>query len=313
VGGGVPRTGGDEERPGDTGQELRSGFATLVGRPNVGKSSLLNRLVGRKVAITAAKPQTTRNRILGVVSGEGFQLVLIDTPGIHRPRHLLGKQMVRIARNALEEVEAVVFVAEGDEKPGPGDRYVLSHLRALKTPLFCAVNKLDLVAADGREAAVAAYSDLASFRAVFGLSAATGEGVPVLLEAMVAVLPRGPRYFPPGQFSDQPERLVIAELVREKLIGLTEEEVPHSLAVEVEELAERSNAMVYARCTVYVERESQRGIVIGAGGARLKEAGRLAREELERLLGNRMYLDLWVKVNPDWRNRDAALKRLGYR
>lgn len=279
----------------------------------MGKSSLLNCLVGRKVAITASKPQTTRNRILGVVSGAEFQLVLIDTPGIHRPRHLLGEQMVRVARAALEEVEAVLFVVEGHLSPGPGDRHVLSYLRELKTPLFCVVNKVDLVEKGGHGEAVAAYAALADFNRVFAVSAVSGHGVAELLEAVVAVLPAGPRYFPEGVVSDQPERLVIAELVREKLIALTEEEVPHSLAVEVEQLEERPNGLIYARCHVYVERRSQRGIIIGAGGARLKEAGRLAREELERLLGSRLYLDLWVKVNPDWRNRDSALRRLGYR
>lgn len=294
-------------------EQIRSGFATLVGRPNVGKSSLLNRLVGQKVAITAEKPQTTRNRILGVVSGAGFQLVVIDTPGIHRPRHMLGERMVRVARGALEEVEAILFVAEAQGTPGPGDRYVVSYLKGLKTPLFCVVNKIDLVPEEGRMSAVAGYRSLADFHGAFGVSALTGEGIPELLTALIAVLPTGPKYFPEGVVSDQPERLVIAEIVREKLIALTEEEVPHSLAVEVEELAERPNGMVYARCHIYVERRSQRGIVIGAGGTKLKEAGRLAREELQRLLGSRLYLDLWVKVNPDWRNRDAALRRLGYR
>jgi GTP-binding protein Era len=295
------------------GEELRSGFVCIVGRPNVGKSSLLNQLVGRKVAITASKPQTTRNRILGVVSGAGFQLVLIDTPGIHKPHHLLGEQMVRIARNAMKETEAILFVVEGDQQPGPGDRYVAAHLQHLKTPVFCAVNKIDLVPAGEQGRALAAYAALAEFRGVLAVSALTGEGLQELLGSLVEILPPGPRYFPPEAVSDQPERLVIAELIREKLITLTEEEVPHSLAVDVEELARRPNGLVYARCVVYVERESQRGIIIGAGGAKLKEAGRLAREELERLLGSRLYLDLWVKVNPGWRNREGALRRLGYR
>lgn len=294
-------------------QDLRSGFGALIGRPNVGKSTILNRMVGRKIAITADKPQTTRNRILGVVAGPGYQLVLIDTPGIHKPHHLLGEHMVRTARAAMEEVEAVLMVVEANERPGPGDRYVSGYVRDAGSPAFCVLNKIDLVHPADRDPVARAYAELADFRAVVPVSALTGEGLDVLLEAVTAVLPPGPRYFPDGVVSDQPERFIVGEVVREKVIGLTEEEVPHSVAVEVLEMVSRPNGTTYVRCHIYVERRSQRGILIGAGGAKLRQIGTAARTELEALLGTRIYLDLWVKVNPDWRSRERALRELGYR
>jgi GTPase len=292
---------------------LRSGFGALVGRPNVGKSTILNRMVGRKIAITADKPQTTRNRILGAVSVPGYQLVLIDTPGIHKPHHLLGEQMVRTAQAALEEVEAVLMVVEAHETPGPGDRYVANYVRSSPSPAFCVLNKIDLVTPEERDEAARRYAGLADFAAVLPISATTGEGFDALLQAILGVLPPGPQYFPDGVVSDQPERLIIGEIVREKIIELTEEEIPHSVAVEVQELTPRPNGMIYVRCQIYVERRSQRGIIIGAGGAMLRSVGMAARKDLEGLLGSSIYLDLWVKVSPDWRNHDRALRELGYR
>ncbi len=292
---------------------FRSGFAVLLGRPNVGKSTLTNALVGRKIAIVADKPQTTRNRILGVVPGPGYQLVIVDTPGIHRPHHLLGESMVETAVDALEATEAILMVVEANEPPGPGDRYVASYLGRTSTPAFCVVNKMDLVGAEGLAGAMDAYARLARFRAVIAVSGLTGDGIERLRETVAEVLPPGPMYFPEGTVTDQPERFVVAETVREKLIALTEEEVPHSIAVEVQEMLRRDNGMLFIRCQIYVERASQRGIVLGAGGSKLKEAGRLAREELERLFSDRIYLELWVKVKPDWRNRQRDLRELGYR
>jgi len=293
---------------------LRSGFATIIGRPNVGKSTLVNGLVGRKIAIVTDKPQTTRNRILGVVSGAGFQLVLVDTPGIHKPHHLLGETMVRTALEALDETEAILMVVEGQLPPGPGDQYVAGYVRKQRTPAFCVLNKIDLLpSAQAVQEAAARYGKLASFAAVLPVSASTGAGLDVLLSAVEAVLPAGPAYFPPGTITDQPERFIIAEMVREKLVVLTEEEIPHSLAIEVQEMVRRDNGMLYIRCVIYVERPSQRMIVLGAGGQKVKQAGQLAREELQRLLGERIYLDLWVKVKPDWRNRQRDLRELGYR
>lgn len=293
-------------------QELKSGFGALIGRPNVGKSTILNRMVGRKIAITADKPQTTRNRILGVVAGAGYQLVLMDTPGIHKPHHMLGEHMVRTARAAMEEVEAVLMVVEAHESPGPGDRYVAAYVRDADTPAFCVLNKIDLVEPAQVGAAARRYGELADFRSVIPVSAVTGEGLDRLLEAVVAVLPPGPRYFPDGMVSDQPERVIVSEVVREKIIGLTEEEVPHSVAVEVQEMTARAGGTLYVRCQIYVERQSQRGIIIGAGGSMLRQVGTAARTELEALLGSKIFLDLWVKVNPGWRNQARALRELGY-
>ncbi len=295
------------------GRGFRSGFAVMLGRPNVGKSTLVNALVGRKIAIVAKKPQTTRNRITGVVAGPGYQLVIVDTPGIHRPHHLLGESMVETAVQALEEVEAILMVVEAHEPPGPGDRYVAAYLGKTAAPAFCVVNKLDLVDEEALTRSMAAYSRLAKFRAVIPVSGLTGEGIARLRDVVAAVLPEGPMYFPEGTVTDQPERFVVAETVREKLIALTEEEVPHSVAVEVQEMARRENGMLFIRCQIYVERASQRGIILGAGGLKLKEAGQMAREELERLFSERIYLELWVKVKPDWRNRQRDLRELGYR
>jgi len=291
---------------------LRSGFAAVIGRPNVGKSTLINHLVGRKIAIVSNKPQTTRNRILGVVTGRGYQLVLIDTPGIHKPHHLLGESMVRTAVGALDETEAILMVVEAQEAPGPGDRYVASYLQQAPQA-FCVLNKIDLIEPAEVPAAAEAYAKLAPFQAVIPVSAVGGQGLDDLLDAVREVLPEGPEYFPAGMTSDQPEQFIVAELVREKLIGLTEQEVPHSLATEIQEMIKRPGGMLYIRCAIYVERASQRGIVLGAGGSKLKEAGLQARTELERLLGERIYLDLWVKVKPDWRNRQRDLRELGYR
>jgi GTPase len=296
------------------GTEFRSGFAAVIGRPNVGKSTLVNHMVGRKIAIVSDKPQTTRNRILGVVWGTGFQLVMVDTPGIHKPHHLLGETMVRTAVGALEETEAILMVVEGHLWPGAGDQYVAAYLRDQKTPSFCVLNKIDLLESEQEIADSAErYRRLAPFTAVMPVSALNGTGLEEVLDAVQAVLPAGPQYFPPGTVTDQPERFIIAEMVREKLVVLTEDEVPHSLAIEVQEMVKRDNGMVYIRCVVYVERDSQRGIVLGAGGGKLKQAGQLAREELERLLGERIYLDLWVKVKPGWRSRQRDLRELGYR
>jgi len=296
-----------------TTQQFRSGFAVLIGRPNVGKSTLINALVGRKIAIVADKPQTTRNRILGVVAGLDYQVVLVDTPGIHRPHHLLGEAMVQAAVDAIEETEAILMVVDATEPPGPGDRYVAAYVGKTNTPAFCVVNKIDLLPTEQVKAATDQYAGLADFRGVLPVSALTGQGVSELLSVILPLLPAGPMYFPAGTVTDQPASFIAGETVREKLIVLTEEEVPHSIAVEIEEMAKRPNGMLFIRAVIYVERASQRGIILGAGGSKLKEAGRLAREDLEKLFGDRIYLELWVKVKPDWRNRQRDLKDLGYR
>lgn len=292
---------------------FKSGFAAIVGRPNVGKSTLLNTMVGRKVAITSAKPQTTRNRVLGVLHLPGAQVVLIDTPGIVRdPRHRLGEHMIRAAEGALREVEAVLFVVDAAHDPGPGDEVIAQRLSRVETPVILVLNKSDAVKRAELARRREAYGALGTFYDQIAVSALHGHNVDRLIAVLAGLMPEGPRYFPEDMVTDQPEPVLIAEFVREQLLLQTREEVPHAVAVVVEEFRERENGTLYARAVIYVERESQKGIVIGAGGRRLKAIGQAARAELERLLGAPLYLDLWVKVKKDWRNIPGALQEFGY-
>jgi GTP-binding protein Era len=290
---------------------MRSGFIALAGRPNAGKSALLNRLVGRKVAITARAPQTTRTRLLGVLTLPDAQLVFVDTPGIHDPRHRLGQRMMAEAREALEDADAVLAVFDASAPLGDEDRLTASLVRRSGKPAVAVLNKVDrLRGARGgeleeRRAAVAA---LAPFAAVIPVSAARGEGTAALVEALVALLPEGPAYFPPGTATDRSEPDQVRELIREQAIALTREELPHSIAVGVEEFAERTEDLTYIRAVLHVERESQKRMLIGRGGRMLKEIGRRARAEIERSLGRRVYLDLWVKTSPDWRRREELVR-----
>lgn len=293
----------------------RSGFAALIGRPNVGKSTLLNRLIGTKVAITSDKPQTTRNRIAGVLTDEASrtQLVFLDTPGLHRAKHRLGDYMVKLARATLNEVDMIMFLVEATGPPGDSDAWVAGQIAASRTPAVLVVNKIDAVSRDTLIERLAAYSELGDFAAVIPVSALTGENTERLLDWLRERLEPGPLYYPPDQVSDQPEHQLIAEIVREKILHLTRDEVPHAVAVQVEQLAARPGGKLYCACTIYIERESQKGIIIGKGGRMLKQIGSLAREELEPLLGQPLFLELWVKVREDWRNRPRLLEGLGYR
>lgn len=290
-----------------------SGFAAIIGRPNVGKSTLLNKLVGRKVAIMSDKPQTTRNRILAVVSGTDYQVVFIDTPGIHRAKHRLGELMVTTAKRTLAEVDVVLFVVDATARPGETDAEIARDVAESGAPSILVVNKLDAVSRDQLLAAVAGYSGLHDFGDVVPISALTGDNLETLMQVIQPHLPEGPQYYPEDTVSDQPEAQLLSELVREKILQLTRDEVPHSVAVVVEEMQERADGLVYAKANVFVERDSQRGILIGEGGRMLKEIGRLARQEAEALLGSRFYLDLWVKVRKDWRDREDMLRQMGYR
>lgn len=295
---------------------LRSGFVAIVGRPNVGKSTLLNALVGRKVAIVSERSQTTRNRILGVLNEAGMQAVFLDTPGLHKPRHRLGERMVEVALRALREVDLCLLVVAADARPGTGDRIVAGFVAEAGAPAVLVANRADLVpgGAGGAAATAAAraYRELGEYVAALPVSALYGFNLGELVGEVRRRLPPGPRYYPEDVVTDQPERFLAAEAIREKALLLTREEVPHAIAVDVEEMERRHAGMVYVRATVYVERDSQKGIVIGQGGGMLREIGRLARQDLEALLGSQLYLDLWVKVKPDWRNRDASLSGLGY-
>jgi GTP-binding protein Era len=291
--------------------DFRSGFVAVIGRPNAGKSTLLNTLLGQKVLIISDKPQTTRNRIQCILTEERGQVIFFDTPGIHKPRHELGKYMVEVAKNTLNGVDICLYVADASVPLGTGDEYVLSMINECKKPCFLALNKVDLLTKDEILVKIAQFSERAEFKEIVPISALQAENTEKLLDLIFAELPQGPLYFPDDQITDQPERFIISEMIREKILHLTREEIPHSVAVLVEEMEEKKT-LIKIRATILVERDSQKGIVIGEKGRVLKEVGRLAREDIEDLLASKVFLELWVKVRKDWRNRPAYLKELGY-
>ncbi len=291
---------------------FKSGFAAVIGRPNVGKSTLVNSLIGEKLLIVSDKPQATRNKIRCILNTEAAQVIFLDTPGIHKPRHELGKYMLKNALDAIEEVDVLLFVVEAHQPPGPGDRYIADLLAKTDTPVILVINKIDLLKDDG-ENIKSKYELFASFKEIIAVSSKTQENMGELTRAVISLLPPGPRYYPEDMIVDQPERFVAAELIREKILDLTREEIPHSVAVAVEEMHTREGKeIVDVRAVIYVERESQKGIIIGKGGKLLKEAGTLARHDLEKLLGSPIFLELWVKVKKEWRNKNRYLKEFGY-
>jgi GTP-binding protein Era len=285
---------------------VRSGFVAVAGRPNVGKSTLVNALCGGKVAIVSDKPQTTRRRIHGVAHGDGWQLVLADLPGFQRPRDALTQRMQRTVEGSLGDVDAILFVLSARERIGAGDRFVAQRVYALELPVVIALNKVDQLAPGRIAQQIKAAAELGPFHAIHPVSAKTGDGVAALREELVELLPDGPAYYPAGERTDLPLELQVAELIREKALRATREELPHAISVEVEELGEK-----VARAIVYVETESQKQIVIGKGGSLIRRIGTSARPEIEHLLGRRIYLDLQVKTRPRWRRDEAMLERLG--
>jgi GTPase len=298
--------------PGETPEGYRSGFVALVGRPNSGKSTLVNHLLGRKVSIVSDKPQTTRHRITAVMTSDTHQLIVLDIPGFQKPRDLLTSRMQSVVTTTLEEVDAVLFLLPGDQKIGRGDAYIAAYLARTPTPVLVAVNKADLLDPEAAAGQVAAAAALGHFPQPHLISALTGEGIAELRCALEASLPEGPRYFPPDMVSDQPEELLIAELVREKVLKVTQEEIPHSVAVQVLEMeARQGRDLVDVRVAVYVERDSQKPILLGEGGLRLKTIGTEARMDIERLLGSQVYLELVVRVRKHWRRDPRVLGRLG--
>jgi GTP-binding protein Era len=285
---------------------VRSGFVAVAGRPNVGKSTLVNQLCGGKVAIVSDKPQTTRRRIAGVANGDGYQLVLVDLPGFQRPRDPLTEHMQRTVNESLADVDGVLFVLAVEERIGAGDRFIAARVFAGEAPVVVALNKVDRVTPGQIAAQIEEAAALGDFHALHPVSAKTGDGVPALRAELAGVLPEGPAYFPEGEVTDLPLEARVAELVREKALALIRDEVPHAVTVAVEEI---EDGRVHA--VVYVETESQRGIVIGKGGRMIREIGSRARPEIEFLLGRRVYLELTVKVRPRWRRDEAMLARLG--
>ena len=290
-----------------------SGFAAIIGRPNVGKSTMLNQVLGQKIAIMSDKPQTTRNKIHGVYTEPGRQIVFLDTPGIHKPKSKLGDYMMQTALGALEEVDIVVFLVDASEQPGGGDRFIIERLKQVHTPVILVLNKIDKVHPEALLPLIAAYNELHDFTEVVPISALQGNNVTTLVEVIGRYIPEGPQYYPDDQVTDHPEQFVCAEMIREKILQLTHEEIPHSIAVAIEAMSVRDNGVVDISAVIYVERDSQKGIIIGKQGALLKTVGQRAREDIERLLGSRIFLQLWVKVKKDWRNRERTLKELGYR
>ena len=290
----------------------KSGFIAVIGRPNVGKSTLINSLIGQKIAIMSDKPQTTRNKILCVLTQDDAQIIFIDTPGIHKPKHKLGEYMLHAAENTLKEVDVILFVVDATEDLGAGELYILERLQATNKPVILVVNKLDKITKQQVLPIISRYTEKYPFIGVVPIYAKEKTNLDGLLIEIKKHLEEGPQYYPSDMVTDQPERLIVAELVREKVLILTREEIPHAIAVDVDEMTTRSNEDVYIRATIYVERDSQKGIIIGAKGTLLKEIGALARRDIETLLGSKIYLDLWVKVKKDWRNRDGALKSFGF-
>jgi GTPase len=294
-------------------QTFHSGFIAIVGRPNVGKSTFMNRVIGQKIAIMSDKPQTTRNKIQGVLTREDSQMIFIDTPGIHKPKHKLGDFMVKTAEHTLNEVDAILFMINAEEGYGAGDQYIIERLQKVKQPVFLIINKIDKVHPDKLLSLINEYKDRLSFTEIVPISALEGNNVDHLLTVLTNYLPEGPQYYPEDQITDHPERFIISELIREKVLHLTREEIPHSVAVAIDSIEVRDQRKaVYVQATIITERSSQKGIIIGKQGKMLKEVGQLARKDIEALLGSKIYLELWVKVQKDWRNRMTHLRDFGF-
>ncbi|ELJ9290036.1 GTPase Era [Staphylococcus pseudintermedius] len=292
--------------------EYKSGFVTIIGRPNVGKSTFVNRVIGHKIAIMSDKAQTTRNKIQGVMTQQDAQIVFLDTPGIHKPKHKLGDYMMKVAKNTLSEIDAVMFMVNVNEEIGRGDEYIMEMLKTVKTPVFLVLNKIDLVHPDALMPRIEQYQRYMDFAEIIPISALEGHNVDHFINVLKSYLPEGPQYYPDGQISDHPEQFVVSELIREKILQTTSEEIPHAISVNVERMTQESEDRVHIEAVIYVERDSQKGIVIGKGGKKLKEVGKRARLDIEHLLGSKVYLDLWVKVQKDWRNKSSFIKQMGY-
>lgn len=291
---------------------FKSGFVAIVGRPNVGKSTLMNQVIGQKIAIMSDKPQTTRNKIHGVYTSEDKQVVFLDTPGIHKRQSKLGDYMNQTALNTLGEVEAALFLIDASEGMGGGDRYIAEQLKNVRTPVILVMNKIDKIEPEALLPLIEEYRKLHDFAEIVPVSAKLGSNVSTLLEQIGKYLPEGPQYYPEDQVTDHPEQFVCAELIREKILQMTREEVPHSIAVTIEDMKVQDNGVVYISAVIFVERDSQKGIIIGKQGALLKEVGKRARTDIQNLLGSKIFMDLWVKVKKDWRNQDRVLRDLGF-
>lgn len=295
--------------------KYKSGFVTIIGRPNVGKSTLMNRLIGQKIAITSHKPQTTRNRIQTVYTDDKGQIIFIDTPGIHKAKNKLGEYMVTAAERTLKEVDVIMWLVEPTNFVGSGDQYIAQQLKNTKTPVILIINKIDTVKKDELLELIATYKDLLDFAEIIPLSALKGDNTEGLIEILMDYLPQGPMYFDENTITDQPERQIVAELIREKALRLLQDEIPHGIAVVIEQMKERTNKsedLIDIHATIVCEKNSHKGIIIGKGGKMLKRIGSQARQEIENLLDCQVNLQLWVKVKKDWRDSDFLIKNYGY-
>lgn len=291
----------------------KSGFVTLIGRPNVGKSTLMNQIIGQKIAITSDKPQTTRNRIQTVYTCEDGQIIFVDTPGIHKAKNKLGEYMVTVAERTLNEVDVILWLVEPSTFIGAGERHIAEQLTRVKTPIILVINKIDTVKKEEILTFIGAYKDICNFAEIVPVSALNGENKENLMKAIFEYLPEGPQFYDEDTITDQPERQIVAELIREKALRLLDEEIPHGIAVSIESMKERKKGnIVDIDATIVCERDSHKGIVIGKQGAMLKKIGTLARQEIENLLDMKVNLQLWVKVKKDWRDSDFLLKNYGY-
>jgi len=292
---------------------FKSGFVSLIGRPNVGKSTLMNCLVGEKIAIISNKPQTTRNKIQSILTRDDFQIVFIDTPGIHKPKSKLGEYMLKSAENALNEIDVILYLVEPEDKIGKGDKEIISKLQNINSPVFLIINKIDTVEKNELLKVIDRFRAMYDFKEIIPVSAIKADNTNTLLDTIKNYLPDGPKYFPDDMITDQPERQITSEIIREKALQLLQEEIPHGIAVEIMSMKKRENKeIIDVEATVYCEKESHKGIIIGKKGAMLKEIGSKSRCDIERLLGSPVYLQLWVKVKKDWRDSNFLLKNFGY-
>jgi GTP-binding protein Era len=293
-------------------EEHKSGFLAIVGRPNVGKSTLMNRITGRKVSIITERPQTTRNRIAGVKNYKNGQLIFLDTPGIHKPTSLINRYMVKTALDTLREVDLILYMVDERANVAEDEEHVFPSLRGASTPVFLLLNKIDLMRKEKLLPLIDSYGKAMDFEEMIPISALSGENIELLLELSLKLMQEGPKYFPPDMYTDQPDDFLMSELIREKAIRLCREEVPYAIAVVVEKVDRSSDALTRVEATIYVERESQKRIVIGKGGSMLKEIGSQARKEMEWIFGEKIHLDLWVKAKKRWRDIDRYIKELGH-
>ncbi len=294
-------------------KQYKSGFATLIGRPNVGKSTLMNHLIGQKIAITSNKPQTTRNRIQTVYTSEKGQIVFVDTPGIHKAKNKLGEYMVNVAERSLGEVDVILWLVEPTTFIGAGERHIADQLRKVKTPVILVINKIDKVRKEEILASIAVYKEVCDFAEIVPVSALKGDNQDDLIDTIMKYLPYGPMFYDEETVTDQPERQIIAELIREKALRCLDEEVPHGIAVAIDQMKKRSGKhLIDIDATIICERDSHKGIIIGKHGAMLKKIGSQARPEIEEMLGMKVNLTLWVKVKKDWRDSDFLMKNFGY-